>query len=157
MEDSLKSRPVLTIDGISVVRPGQLRLDPDQPRAYHPTLQALQPTVASEESANSPRLLNRSTKIKLSNILIIILLTASEITPFLLTRPLLVAALYIMLIVFFGIRSEKSFGIALLFLLLVPLVNALQQPQLAGLYAVYAYYFLAVATGSAIIESRRRL
>lgn len=64
-----------------------------------------------------------------------------------------IIAFYFLFSILFSIGSRYSFGIGLFFLVLTAFLQILGNERIAENYAVYAFYFLAIGTAAALIET----
>lgn len=67
-----------------------------------------------------------------------------------------VIAFYFLLSVLFSIKSQYSFYLGLLFLILAAFLQTLGNEGVAENYAVYAFYFLVIGTVTALVEVAKK-
>jgi hypothetical protein len=64
-------------------------------------------------------------------------------------------AVYGLVVIFTRQNSQVTFGLALVILISVPLFQALGQPGIAGVAAIYVFELLVVGTIQAILELKQ--
>lgn len=87
-----------------------------------------------------------------SNAIVLVFLSVAETIPFLLANPHIIAGLYVLLALVLRLESKRTFGLALIFLIAVPLLTVLGQQPLAEIYATLSYLFLVIGVLTAMLE-----
>jgi hypothetical protein len=83
------------------------------------------------------------------------LLAGIYFDPSLLEQPHLIAGLYFLLVIVLRINSQKTFLLALAFLISVPVMLASDREMVADQFATLSYFLLAIGVAAAAWEMRK--